>query len=688
MSRAPSFTLRRLTVSSVFWYVSVLLGWPLLAVALVEMCTTSRIALAPAFGMTAALAVLLELRPLVQGRGHDPNGVVMSTAFIFALMSVWGPWPAIVMVGIGSLASDLRARKQWWKVLFNPAQYAISAAAAHLVLTLSAEHHPTLSQPSERFDLPSLGWLAAAWVVYFVVNDALVSGVLAWDGGFVGNFFDDFWHTALMTLAVLAMSPLVLIVGVSEWQLMPLLLIPLLLLYSTAQVALAREHEAGHDALTGLPNRSTLKFAVDEAFAAHVRDNSSFALMLIDLNDFKRVNDTLGHQVGDLLLVQLADRLRSAIRPGDVVGRLGGDEFAVLVHEVDEIEARVVAERIRASISDSVAIDTLTLEVSLSLGIAMCPAHGVDGTTLLRRADVAMYLAKERRSAVEIYSPERDENSADQLALLGELRQALLADEIQLHYQPKVAAADGRPLGVEALVRWQHPARGFLPPEQFIPLAERSGVMSLLTAKIIELALGQAATWRDQGLDLPVAVNISPADLVGAALPDLVAGHLRRLGLAPAALSLEITERMATSQLDEATRTLTALRDMGVRISLDDFGTGYSSLARLSSLPVDEIKIDRTFVAAMAQSDTAVRIVRALIDLAHALDFPAIAEGVETAEQWRVLRMLGCDSIQGWQVAGPMPAASVTDWLVARQSDALPRPLPQDEPSGLSASVG
>jgi diguanylate cyclase (GGDEF)-like protein len=687
---ASAFPLRRFSLSAATWYATVLLGWGVVATGVIQVlrvATTSSIDHVPAFVMTAALAVLLELLPLVQGRGHNPQGVVMSTAFVFAIIYVWGPWAAVVIVAVGSLASDLRARKSWWKVLFNPAQYAISTGTASLVVAL-AHTHATLHDPLTTFHAGFLLWMVGAWAVYILLNFALVAGVLSSHGTFREHFFEDFRHETLMTLSVLALSPLVMVVGIRYWQLMPLLLIPLVLLYMTAQIALDREHAAGHDALTGLPNRTTLQFELDSAFAAHTRDGEPFALMLIDLNDFKRVNDTLGHSVGDSLLVHFAHRLQASIRPGDCVARLGGDEFAVIVFDVGETEAIEVAQRIRESLAGAIPIDTISLEVNLSLGIALCPAHGVDGTTLLRRADVAMYSAKGRRSGVDIYSPARDENSAAKLELLGELRQALVDDNIELYYQPKVAAVDSRPLGVEALVRWNHPLRGFVPPDEFIPLAERSGVMALLTRRVVELAVTQAVVWRDLGLELPVAVNVSPTDLVDETLVEGIAGLLNDHELDPGMLLLEITERMATNEVDEATRTLDRLRELGVRISLDDFGTGYSSLARLSSLPVDEIKIDRVFVTAMSRNEAAVSIVRTLIDLAHALHLPAIAEGVEESDQWRLLAMLGCDGLQGWHVARPMPAADATEWLCARLSHEPPKPLPttvEARPAGVTA---
>ena len=526
------------------------------------------------------------------------------------------------------------------------------------------------------FGTTDIAWMVLGWAVWIVVNFTLVAAVLTTERSFYDNFVDDFRHETSTTFGVLAISPLVVIVGAHFWLLLPLLMIPMVILYQTGQIATASEYAAGHDALTGLPNRVTLGFELDRAFVEHERTAVPFALMLLDLDDFKRVNDTLGHQVGDELLVRFAERLRAATNPRDCIARLGGDEFAMLVFGADSERAVEIAERLHAELSADVVIGSINLEVSVSLGIALCPEHGLDGTTLLQRADVAMYSAKDRRRAVDTYSPSRDENSPDQLELVGQLRQALRDGDIELHYQPKLDAVNSAPIGFEALVRWRHPTQGYIEPERFIALAERSGVMSELTARVIELALEQSLRWRTLGVELPIAVNVSPTDLIGTAFVTLVSSLLLRYEVDPSMLVLEITERMATDQIEEVRLTLDELRARGVRISLDDFGTGYSSLLRLSSLNVDEIKIDRAFVAAMSEGDGGVSIVRTIIELAHGRGMIAIAEGVEHPEQWRVLAALGCDGIQGWHVARPMPTEQTTAWVNSRLAQGPPARLP------------
>jgi diguanylate cyclase (GGDEF)-like protein len=432
-------------------------------------------------------------------------------------------------------------------------------------------------------------------------------------------------------------------------------------------MSLEREHAAGHDALTGLLNRVTLGYEIDQALLIHQREGTRFGLLLIDLDDFKTVNDTLGHQVGDDLLTTIAERLRHNVRPGDVVARLGGDEFAVLVFDADVDEVRIVAERMRAGVGSVIMVEGINLEVQMSLGIAVCPDDGLDTAALLRHADVAMYRAKHGRTGIEAYSPEHDDNNAARLGLISELRRALDDDELTLHYQPQ-QAHDGSLMGVEALVRWPHPQRGLIPPDQFIPLAERSGIMPALTARVIHLALDEIARWRAQGIELPVAVNISPTDLIGDDLPGLVARELAAHSVPAASLRLEITEQVMSHDVQRATSTLDRLRASGVTISLDDFGTGYSSLLRLSSMPVDEIKLDRVFVSRLSEGPRAIGIVRTLIGLAHALGVPAIAEGVETEAQLRLLEEMGCDGVQGWHIARPMAADAFVEWLRTRST--------------------
>jgi diguanylate cyclase (GGDEF)-like protein len=673
MSSIQRPSLRTISLFSCAFVLTVIAGWVLLALAILSAFSTPVHAAGPPLAMTAALLVLLELLPLVQGRGHDPQGVVMSSAFVCAILFLWGIWPAVFFVSVAALASDLSQRKAPWKVFFNVGQYNLSVAAAWLVMVV-AGHPSSLEHPLPRVDGGALGWMATAWVAYFVTNDVLVSAATAWASSFREVLFDDFWHYTVMTFAVLALSPLVVLLAQSAWVLLPLLLIPLLLVYRTAQMSLEQEHQAGHDSLTGLPNRINLQQSLAEELTRSRRESTPFGLLLIDLDHFKEINDTLGHQVGDQILVQFADRLSGAAGPEDRVCRLGGDEFAVIAASSDLVATRGLADRIRQSLVDPITLDGMIFDIEASIGIAMYPEQGWLADDLLRLADVAMYDAKHTRSGIATYAASRDRNSADRLQLLGQLRQALDDDLLTLHYQPKVSMRDQSLLGVEAMIRWEHPERGFVPPDEFIPLAERSGIMPQLTERVIALAMRQVADWRALGLRVQVAVNVSVTDLAGGRLAGQLADGLREFGLPAGALQLEITERIVAEAPEELTAVFAELAAMGITLSLDDFGTGYSSLLRLQSLPVDEIKIDRAFVSRLTGDHPEPSIVRAVIELAHALGVPAIAEGVENEQEWAALCALGCDGGQGWYLAPPMSGSEATDWIVTHQDSAPPAP--------------
>ena len=423
-------------------------------------------------------------------------------------------------------------------------------------------------------------------------------------------------------------------------------------------------HQAQHDRLTDLPNRSLLRTRLDEALRAQPQDiPSPLALLLLDLDRFKEINNTLGHQVGDALLQQIGQRLRSALRTIDLVARLGGDEFAVLLPGTDATRAVQVADDLVRVLQAPFVLDGQPIAVDASIGIAVAPEHGQDADTLLRCADIAMYQAKDSGAGPSIYRPDLDRNSPDRLALLGELRSAIENDALVLHYQPKLDMRDGTLVGVEALVRWQHPFRGFLSPGEFIPLAEKSGLIYPLTRWVLEAALQQQRAWHAVGLDVPMAVNLSRRMLHDPHLPDTVAQLLARWEVAPGSLVLEITESSLMADPVRATENLTQLRALGVRMSIDDFGTGYSSLASLKNLSVDELKIDQSFVQAMATDASARAIVRAIVDLADALNLRVVAEGVEDRATWDVLAGLGCEVAQGYFLSPPIVAAEFETWV-------------------------
>ena len=678
---------------SLVWYPTVVLGWLIFAVAIWRgLGTIGRADSLSALTMCSFLLIGLELLPLVQGRGHDPQGVVMSTAFVCALLFMWGPYPAIITVCLAAIASDLRARKDWWKLTFNVGQYSLSVFAGHLVM-VAAGVTPSLDHPLRNFEPSDLVWMVSVWAAYFLLNLLVVVGVTSYGQPFLPAVFEDLGNYATMTFAVLALSPVIVALSLGRWWLLPILLIPLLLLYWVAQMSLAREHEAMHDPLTGLANRTNMDFALARLLETHKLRNQSMGLLLIDLDRFKEVNDSLGHHVGDELLTQFARRLRHSVRDADEVVRLGGDEFAVLLPKADVAEAEAVGRRILGALEEPFNLGSISVDIEASLGVAIFPDHGVDASELLRLADVAMYDAKANRLGVSVYSAERDRNDAQRLSLLSDLRQALMRHELELHYQPKLALADRSILGVEALIRWHHPQRGPIPPDEFIPLAERSGLMPVLTEAVVDMALTQATRWQELGLRVPIAVNVTLTDVVGGNLDRLIGRDAGTDLIHDGALQLELTERVMGEHTRELGEAMQRLQRYGVAFSLDDFGTGYSSLLRLQALPVDELKIDRAFISRLTKDSAAFGIVGSTIELAHALKMPAIAEGVETQGEWDVLRQLGCDGAQGWFIAKAMPAEQATQWIIDHSPSVSAEPVSParatvSNPIGVLAELG
>jgi len=494
-------------------------------------------------------------------------------------------------------------------------------------------------------------------------------------------------------------------------------------------------HQATHDALTGLPNRAAV-LARGEELLTDPATPCRLAVLLMDLDRFKEVNDTLGHSYGDRLLAQVGPRLRPLVREVDMVARLGGDEFAVLLPDVTVPEARAAAERLHAALGTPFLVDGLSLDVDVSIGVAVCGEEGADVGTLLRQADIAMYAAKDSQDGVAVYDPRSDGNDRNRLVLLSELRRGLADGELVVHYQPKVALDSGQVVGVEALVRWQHPVRGLLAPVDFLDAVERTALIEPVTDAVLDLALTQVRAWSAEGLRVPVAVNLSARslarpDLLGRVLlrwqhpkrgllvpaafiplaertgiikpmtdwildralrqvhewqaagapvhvavnvsakslqeqtlPSRVQALLDKWSVDPRFLKIEITESSIMADPAHALAIMSMLQSMGVRLSIDDFGTGYSSLTHLRELPIDEIKIDKSFVLKMTSSDADLAIVRTVVHLAHDLGKQVCAEGVEDEDTWRMLGELGCDLAQGFWIARPMNGADLMQWLV------------------------
>ncbi|MEZ5116190.1 MAG: EAL domain-containing protein [Candidatus Nanopelagicales bacterium] len=661
-------SLVRPSLFALTWNVAVWGGWAVLAFAVARAIGDGLVSVGPALLMLTVLVVVSELRPAVT-RVFGGDTVSSSLAFVLAALYLWGPVPALLLQALSGLIGELVARKPPWKLLFNIGQYELSLLAAWVVMVVAGVT-PSPSAPLEGLRAADLGWIVLTWVVYHLVNLALVAGLCESDDQtWWASFTEDFWFYTLSTLAVVAISPLVVLAAVASpqsWVFMPLLLVPVMAVNRTAELVQQREHESLHDHLTGLPNRKLLSSRAERVLAG-ARPDRGVTLFLLDLDRFKEVNDTLGHATGDRLLEVVARRVAGAVRPSDTVARLGGDEFGVLLPGVtDESEADVVAGRVRATLAEPIHLDGVLLDVEVSIGMARAIGPGTPFEELLREADVAMYVAKGTRSGVAMYRPELDPHSAQRLGAVTRLREGLDARELEVHYQPKVAARGGAVVGMEALVRWRDPERGLVGPEDFVPLAERSGLVHRMTAYVLAEALDQARAWWDVGLKVPVAVNVSMRDLQETDLPARVDRELRRTGLPASALVLEVTESVLVQEPTRAVAALRRLAERGVLASMDDFGTGYTTLALLEHLPVSELKIDRSFVSHLGHPDASPAMVGSIIALAHALGLTVVAEGVETEAVRASLERLEVDAVQGWLVARPMPPEHATRWLLER----------------------
>ncbi|MFI5674717.1 putative bifunctional diguanylate cyclase/phosphodiesterase [Streptomyces cellulosae] len=610
------------------------------------------------------------------GRARWWGGTGSGAALTLAVLLLYG-WVSAGLVSLTVVLLVGVARRHRWRQGVLHGAVDILGIATGALLLRAFGRVPSVEQP----------WSPDTWtfytgpqVVLVAVAYLAVTRTVGWylaaprSGGLPTVARTALVRQGLVAVALLGIAPLVCVVATAKPILLPLFAIPLIALDSTLWIARARAEEQLRDPLTGLPNRQWLLERIWTALDDAERIGARSALMLIDLDRFRSVNDTLGHLAGDRLLLQIADRLRVALPRGAEAARLGGDEFAVLLPVADSTtSATRVARGLVAALSSPLDLDGLTLVLEASAGVAVFPDHALDAEGLLRRADVAMYQAKRDRTGVEVYESKRDSNTPDRLGLLGDLRRALDAHEVQLHYQPKVRF-DGQVAGLEALVRWVHPERGKVPPDEFIAIAESSGLMPHLTEYVLDTALAQVARWRAQGLFVPVAVNVSPRDVHTPGFAGSVAARLARHGVPAGALQLEITEHVLLEDPQRAADTLAGLTGHGVKMSLDDFGTGYSSLVHLRRLPVSELKIDRSFVARLAVDTEDAEIVRCTVDLAHSLGLLVVAEGVEDDETWERLRDLGCDAVQGWLVAAAMPPEETTAWLLARGSRGWQRP--------------
>ena len=620
------------------------------------------------FWLFFALFVAGELRPLAWLSGREGGEITASWTFSLGLLCLAPAGVAVGLVAVASAALELRAGKPLRRVVFNTMQVSLALAVAVRILEWLGGSG-SLWQPEG----PGIMWVVAvlgAGLAALVVKAALTCVVLALSHQLplVDVARDAASSDWALDLLLVAMTPVLVVVSVRSLVVIPMLLIVIAGVYLSARVGLNHRHEATHDLLTGLPNRRMFfQQAALSLKAAQTRERL-MAVMVIDLDGFKEINDRLGHAVGDLALRHVASRLVANRRSADVVARLGGDEFVVLLGgAVDEESARATADRLVEAFKEPLLVDGVPVTVGGSVGLALYPIHGEDIDTLLAHADAAMYQAKTGRLGVHLYDSVLDRNGPTRLGLLNELRRAVSTqDELTLCYQPKIDLATRTVCGVEALIRWNHPTRGHLVAGHFMPIAEQTELMDDITTFVLQRAAAQASHWYQNGFDLPVAVNISARNLMQYRFPEVVAEILEFYRLPADRIELEITENTVTSDPVRAEIVLGRLKQLGVHISVDDFGTGYSSLAHLRSLPIDAIKIDRSFVKDLCTNQGDQVIVRCIIDLANNLGLLSIAEGVEDAATQALLHDMGCPIAQGYYLGMPSRPDAIEQQVHAR----------------------
>ena len=606
-----------------------------------------------------------------------PRSGAVSVATIPHIVAVLllPPSLSITAAGAAMLVDQLVGRAGLRKTVFNVSSVMLTVGVSAMVADWAGLQSDTLGRPDQWQQVPAFLLVAA---VYYAATNLLVSTIVSISSGtpIRRSLFDNATFAVPAELGVCGIGALVALLWVLSPPWILLILFPavisqvtLMYISSSKRKSEQLHHQAHHDLLTGLPNRSSLMLRLEEMLAR--TSANPFALLLLDLDRFKEVNDTFGHQAGDVLLREIGPRLRGVLRASDVLARLGGDEFALLLPETGAAAAVGVAEKLLRALDEPFGVDGYEFQIGGSIGIASFPVDGLSPTDLMRRADVAMYAAKRANLGTAVYATELDVNTPAQITLYGELRRAIEQDELRLHFQPKVDVCTGALSGVEALVRWQHPDRGLILPDQFIPMAERTGLIRPLGNWVLEAALRQSRAWERDGLAIQIAVNLGAYNLDDSNLARAISGLLERYTVTADRLRVEITETMLMRDPDNARRVLEELRAAGVRVSIDDFGTGYSSLAYLKRLPADELKIDRSFVQHMAEDAGDTAIVRSVIALGHELGLVVTAEGVEDAVSLERLRAFGCDRAQGYYFARPMDADSLRASYLSSADEAL-----------------
>ena len=620
------------------------------------------------FAAIATLAVVSDLTAVSMGASL----IRVSGSFLGLCLAaiLLGPGPAAIVGVLTILFGWLRSREQPHALLLNLATYSAFPLLAGIFF-----HTSVRLTGADNTAVPYYLLVFATFLVALFLNFAAIAGYASF---IARDSLLSRVRQALVPIlaselfsALLTMATVYVAIRLGTFSLAMLGLVLIIFQYLTSELLTSKQRSetlqrvATTDELTGLANRERFREVVEERIASAQQWKTSFTVMLMDLDRFKEINDTLGHHYGDVLLRDLGPRLVTAVGSTGLVARLGGDEFGILpapgTHETAFIEREI--GRLMTCISEPFAVDELSLEVGASIGVARYPEDGDDSHALLRCADIAMYAAKESQADFKVYTAEQNQHSVRRLSVVSGIRHALASDEIVVHYQPIVDLDDLSVTGAEGLVRWQHPEHGLIPPGAFVQTVEQTGLIGPLTRHVLERSIAECASWRRDGRDLSVAVNLSVRNLLDRDLPKQIERLLNTYGLPADALQLEITESMIMSDPDRAVATVMRLSALGVHMSVDDFGTGYSSLANLRRLPIDELKIDRSFVSPMLQDESDLIIVRSTINLGHDLGLRIIAEGVEDGATLQQLALLGCDLAQGYHLSRPMPAADFNRWL-------------------------
>jgi len=626
----------------------------------------------PAITITFAVLMLAgELFPLRWLRLDEGGEITASWAFALAILLLERPIVAVVAIAGTSLAADLLHRRRLSRIAFNASQLALSVSAAGWLLEISHQRG-VLVDPQRTLGPKWLLMVVLAGVCLLVVNRLMLCVAQVLDGeiSLIGMLKQGLAAESRTDFALLALAPSLVASAMRSIVLLPLALLTAFVIHRVARRALGHEHHATHDSLTDLYNRRAFVDRLDTMLSLTDGMRRDAAVLVLDLDGFKSVNDTLGHHIGDQILVEVAARLTALHRPGQISARLGGDEFATLLPHVDSYADAVAwARALHAALAEPYTSFGFPVQLTASIGVAMMSEDNDTPGTLLRAADIAMYSAKRNSLGVQLQTRQAAGLELSRLDLIAELSGAIERDELFVEYQPQAATDSGVVFGLEALVRWQHPTLGLIEPSEFMPLAEQTELMQPITRFVLRRALTDLAGWRARGWNLRVAINVSAQNLHNLDFPALVERVLEEVGVPGTALELEITENAVMTQREIIRSVLRQLRELGTRIVIDDFGTGYSSLANMRHLPLDGVKIDRSFVRDLDTDHDDLVIVSSIIELARNLHLETTAEGVEGLAAWERLADLGCTNVQGYMLAKPMPAQLVFGWLQRYQNE-------------------